>query len=332
MARRSRSRSRVEQRAVRTLFWKSYTGGMTTNQAHDHHYAPQFYLRNFAVDPEKKKITTVAKNGSHAVWTQRSIVGIGFEQDLYVHLERGVPVSVEDDINKRIENPISKSDTWAKIANGQTDVLDRSDKPILYALIRHLEARTPHYLATARELALQAASSDSTIPFTEEEREMYAFQRADPNHEKMMFDLMSASMEWTANQYAGCALSILRAPVPLRASTTPVLATPAAEHPALHLSLPGMVPYQLVLALNANTIATLVFGDFDGEFTNHEIDVNIARAFNRSFAWQFSHFENVRHLITNRDDALIMDMTWAPYDLVRETDSKIIFRRRDETS
>jgi hypothetical protein len=113
------------------------------NEPHNHHYTPQFYLRNFAVDPEQKKITAVAKNGLYAVWAERSIEGTGFERDLYVHLQGGAPVSAESTINKGIETPISKSDTWAKIAGGHTDALDRSDKPILYALIRHFEFRTP---------------------------------------------------------------------------------------------------------------------------------------------------------------------------------------------
>lgn len=76
--------------------------------ARDHHYVPQFYLRNFAVDPEKKKITTVAKHGPFVVWSKRSIESLGYERDLYVSLSGGVPVSVETTINERIETPISK--------------------------------------------------------------------------------------------------------------------------------------------------------------------------------------------------------------------------------
>jgi len=106
------------------------------SEPRDHHYVPQFFLRNFATDAEKRKVTTVAKNGNFAIWAERSIEHLGFERDLYVHLRAGVPVSVESAINSRIETPISQSDTWTKIASGRTDALDRSDKPILYALIR----------------------------------------------------------------------------------------------------------------------------------------------------------------------------------------------------
>ena len=59
--------------------------------ARDHHYVPQFYLRNFAVDAEKKKVTIVAKHGPIVVWSKRSIESLGFERDLYVSLSEGVP-------------------------------------------------------------------------------------------------------------------------------------------------------------------------------------------------------------------------------------------------
>jgi hypothetical protein len=297
------------------------------NPPRNHHYVPQFFLRNFAVDPNKKKLTTVAKHGSLAVWSKRSIEQLGFERDLYVHLRRGVPVSVESAINKRIETPISESDTWAKIISGRTDALDRSDKPILYALIRHLEARNPHYLATAIELAELASSFDSDISFTDEERERYAFERANPNRAKTTFNLMSSSLAWTEKSFSGAGLSIFRSPIPLRSSTTPVLALRAPEHPALRLPLPGMVPYQLILTLNTTTIASLVLADFDDAFGNTEINVDVARVFNRHFVGQFAYFKHVRHLITDRHN-LAADMTWAPYELVDDTERKVTFRRR----
>ncbi|MEI9803512.1 MAG: DUF4238 domain-containing protein [Pseudolabrys sp.] len=297
------------------------------NTPRDHHYVPQFFLRNFAVDPEAKKITTVAKHGQRAVWATRSIESLGFERDLYVHLQSGIPISVETSINERIENPISKSDTWAKITSGRTDELDRSDKPILYALIRHLEVRTPHYMATAQELAELAASPTNTIAFTEEEREMYAEMRSSPEVAKAHFNAMSATLEWTENNFRGAGLSIFRSPIPLRSSTTPVLVLPAPSHPSLYLPLPGMTPFQLILTLSKTTIASLVLGDFDDAFNNIEIGSEIAKGFNRHFVGQFAFFDHVRHLITDRQN-LADDMTWAPYRMIEESERKITFQRR----
>jgi len=242
-------------------------------------------------------------------------------------MNRGIPVSVEGAINRRVETPISESDTWAKVVSGQTAALDRSDKPILYALIRHLETRTPQRLATARELAQLAASPDSEIPFTDEERKMYAAFRANPDLERATFNRMSATLDWTEDSYKGACLSILRSPIPLRSATTPVLSIKAPAHPAIWQPLPGMTPYHLVVALNKTTLAMLLLADFDDAFMNIEIDIDTARYFNRNYVGQFSHFEHIRHLISDRE-GLADDMTWAPYDLVDDSDRRMLFQRR----
>lgn len=192
---------------------------------------------------------------------------------------------------------------------------------------RHLEARTPHYFATVMELAELASSPNGKISFTDEEREYYALIRENPNRAKEMFNLKAASLEWTETSFFGAGLSIFRSPIPLRSSSVPVLATGAPSHPALILPLPGMVPYQLLLPLNRTTIASLVLADFDDAFTNTEIDINVARGFNRHFVSQFAHFDHVRHLITDRID-LSTDMNWGPHDLIEKTERRVVFQRR----
>lgn len=300
---------------------------MLADEPRDHHYVPRFFLRNFAVDDARRRITTVAKHGARAVWSERSIDGLGYERDFYVHMKRGVPISVETDINRRIETPIARSDTWAKIASGRTDALDQSDRPVLYALIRHLEARTPHYRATMNELTQLAADPDSAIPFAAEERAHYGFMRAHPNIAKEALNQMASTTAWAADSFESAFLMILRSPIPLRSSTTPVFALSAPGHAAMELTLPGMTPYQLVLTLNPNTFACLVLGDFDGAFSNRLVDQQTTEGLNRHFVGQFAHFDYVRHLITGRAN-LAADMDWAGYDLVEDTERKITFRRR----
>lgn len=157
----------------------------------DHHVVPQFFLRNFATDEARTKVTTLAKEGAVAVWMERSIKGIGYERDFYVHMRGNRPISVETDINRAIETPISRSDTWAKIVARRAAELDLTDRPILYSLVRHLEARTPHYLHTGEELAAMAADPSSKMDFTDEEREMYASIRANPEFGKAIFNAMA---------------------------------------------------------------------------------------------------------------------------------------------
>lgn len=296
------------------------------NEARDHHYVPQFFLRNFATDSEKRKITTVAKNGEFAIWAERSIESLGFERDLYVFMQGKTPVSVESKINSRIETPISQSDTWAKIASGRTDALDRSDKAILYALIRHLEARTPHYHASQMELANLATSPASALPFSDQERIQYSEMRSDPALSKEFFTYMASSLEWTEHNFRGAGLTVMRSNVRLRSSSTPVLVTPAPPHPKLWLPLPGMTPFQYILTLTPTTMASLVLGDFDDAFLNVEVDLDVSLGINRYFVGQFGHNRYTRHLITDRDD-LPAEMAWAHFETLKDSPQKIVFRR-----
>lgn len=302
---------------------------MGRQEPRDHHYAPQFYLRNFAADPARRKIAAVAKNGHVAVWSHRSIERLGFERDFYVHLNRGVPISVETTINRRFETPISASETWEKVTSGRADALDKSDRPILYALIRHLHSRTPHARDTMRQLAEMAGSPDSEIAFSLEERSMYNAMRILPGGYKAYMNLRSASLDWAANEFESCLITVLRSPIPLKTSTTPVLAIKVPAHPALSQPLPGMTPHILVLPLAPYTLVTLAIGDFGGAFLNQVMSPQEAQTFNLQYVGQFAFFDNIRHLITSRD-GLIEELTWAPYDFVEENPRKVVFRRRSE--
>jgi hypothetical protein len=297
------------------------------NEPRNHHYAPQFFLRNFAVDEAKTRVTTLAKHEDMAIWAERSIENIGYERDFYVHERNGAPISVETDINRQVETPLSESDTWAKISSGRTDALDQYDRPILYSLIRHLEVRTPHCEATIRDLSRMATASESETPFSDEERVYYAMMRSNPNLAKATLNRMSMTTLWAEESFRGALIMVARSPIPLRSSTTPVFALPCPPHSAMRLPLPGMTPYQLVLTLNPTTLVSLVLGDFDGAFSNQLIDSPTARGFNRNFAGQFAKFDAVRHLISSRDN-LVDDMTSASYDLIDDTPRKIMFRRR----
>lgn len=297
------------------------------HKGRDHHVVPQFYLRNFAIDLAKRKIATVGKHGPLVVWSIRSIERVGFERDFYVHMRGGSPVSVEETINKRVETPISRSDTWAKITSGRADALDQSDRRVLYALIRHLEVRNPHYLATAEELSRMAAASDSKMPFSAQEQLQFAQMRANPNLARAHFNFASATTTWTEESFAGAMISVFRSPIPLRSSTTPAIAIPAPQDKRLRLSLPGMVPYQLIVALNRTTMASLVLGDFDNAFSNMEVELDVARGFNRYYLGHFCRFDSVRHLITDRE-GLVDEMHWANYEVVEELERSIKFRKR----
>lgn len=273
-------------------------------------------------------MTTVAKHGDRVVWAERSIQGIGYEKDFYVHMENGIPISVETHINENIEIPISRSETWRKISSNNTEDLDQSDRGILYALVRHLETRTPHYLATLHELMQLEASKTSDMTFSNEEREMYKEFRKKPELAKAMLNFMASSSQWSARSVESSFLMILRSPIPLRTSITPTISIPAPYHPNMDLPIPGMVPYQLVLTLNPTTVACLVLGDFDGHFSNETMDLQTALGFNRHYLAHFTKFQNVRHFVTGKA-GLVNEMSWAHYDLVSDTEKKTIFKKQE---
>lgn len=294
----------------------------------DHHYAPQFYLRNFASDPEALKINTLGKNDETMVWSQRSIGGIGYERDFYVHLENGAPVSVETNINTEIETPISTSQTWRKIRE-DPNALDASDRPILYALLHHLKMRTPHALATRLELAAMAASTDSPIPFDDRERRLYAAISATPGGHKAHMNRLVIDRAWDPRAFASCKIVLVHSDTPLRTSTTPVMAVRVPDDPRLYLPAPGMTPYMDVLPLTPNLMLAVTMGDFDGTFAVEQIDHMTARGFNRQRLVQFDKSEQTRHMVTSQDD-LVDDMLWAPFTLVSENERKVVFRRRGQ--
>ncbi len=260
-----------------------------------------------------------------AVWMERSIKGLGYERDFYVHIRRGRPVSVDTYINHAIETPISQSDTWAKIVSGQSDSLDQSDRPVLYALVRHLEARTPHYLAIGDELSEMASDPNSDIPFTEEERRMYALRRSDPGVARSMFNAM-ATARFDEREFDTALILVVRSPVRLRTSTAPAIEVPSPKHAAMDLPLPGIVPFKRMLTVDPYPLVSVVVGDFGGHFSHSMMHAKPAIGINCTFAGYFAKFPNVRHLVTNRD-GLIGDMTRASYEVVSDTPAKIVFRR-----
>jgi hypothetical protein len=199
--------------------------------------------------------------------------------------------------------------------------------PFPYALIRHLEMRNPHALRTRQELMDMAASPDSEIAFTDEERAMYAKLRRHPELQKQIFNLMSADLAWTERDYKSAALTVVRTSLPLRSSTTPVLPMPIPAHPSSARHLPGMVPHTHVLVLNPRIVAMLNLGDSDGVFINVEAGADVAKGLGRYFVGQFGKFAAVRHLISRRED-LITEMDWAGYALEQDTPTKVVFRSR----
>jgi hypothetical protein len=298
---------------------------MPESPSHNH-YAPQFYLRLFASDEKLTKIPTVTKHETRAVWAHSSIEYVGAEEDLYTVAIEGVPASVESKINRQIESPISRSDTWTKIAADEARLLTEEDKPVIYAMMRHLELRTPHARRTMEELIEMCAERPQD--FSADERQMYAELRRSPELRGLLFAHQASSTEWTWEQYGRAHIAICRTRIPLKTSSVPVHVIKAPEHPGHYLPLPGQVPYSSTMTLNRHAFVTLTLGDFGGKmFANEEVPDDVGHGYNRHRVAQFAHFEANRHLIADRI-GLAEDMTWAGYEVELDRPNKITFKRR----
>jgi len=294
-----------------------------------HHYVPQFYLRLFASDTEKKRITSVQKHGNMADWAERRIKSIGFETDLYIHEVNGAPVCVEDKINQNIETPISASDTWRKISTGNVDDLDQSDRFVLYSLVRHLEVRSPNFRTTINELTTLAADPGLKMNFSSEESEMYLELRSTPGLATELANLAASSPNWAINEFYSCRISVVRTHEPVYTTSKPVLAIKSPDNPQLRSTQLGYSPYSSLLPISPNAYVILSLGDFDGGFTNTIADYAVEAALKRQVVHQFGYLPIVKHLICGSED-IIEQMEWAKYKATKKTPLKISFERQTE--
>ena len=291
-----------------------------------HHYVPQFFLRNFSVDDQKKKVMAVQKHGDRAVWSEKSIKSIGYEHDLYVHMEGSIPVSVEEKINTDFETPISQTDTWKKVSAGAIADLDTTDRAVLYSLVRNFEARTPHYRNTLRELSVLAGRPDSEMNFTDDEKSRYAELRASPQLMSKIANKMASTMDWTAREYLSCGISVFRVREPTYVCTTPVHIMKSPDHPRLRASQAGLVPHSSLMPLSPNAYVLLSLGDFDGAFQNHNIDEKVEMGLKRHIVSQFSYWPTVKHMVCAGGE-LVDHLKWAGYRCTRDSKTKKIFAR-----
>lgn len=291
-----------------------------------HHYLPQFFIRNFAIDEEQKKVMAVQKHGNRAVWAKKSIKSIAYEVDLYVHTENGAPKSVETKINTDIETPISKSETWRKIAENSVADLDNSDRGVLYSLLRNFEARTPHYRQTTAELVKLAGQPHSNMNFSKEEKDMYNALGSDPSLMNEMMSTVASSLEWTAEEFYTCGISILRVNYPVYVCTTPVHVMKSPSHSNLRPTQLGLEPFSYLMPLASNAYMMLSLGDFDGDFKNQSVSLDVEMGLKRQIVSQFAYWPRISHMICD-GTSLVDQLKWAEYKCISDTTSKKTFER-----
>ena len=98
---------------------------MATNEAKNHHFVPQFYMRRFVCADDEKKVAVLERDRDALVADRESIKSIGYER-LHDYDDNVASASIEVDLNKAIETPFSKNTTWLKISGGNCAGLDET--------------------------------------------------------------------------------------------------------------------------------------------------------------------------------------------------------------
>jgi len=300
---------------------------VAANEAKRHHYVPRFYMRRFACAGDKNKVMVLERHRDFLVAGCKSIEGIGYEEHLYYYDDNGAPASVEDDLNKVIETPFSKSATWLKISDGNCASLDASDRLPLYGFARHLQLRN---LETLRFIETQYArylTKELEDELTDEERDMYAWIASDPGAAHELFRAGAIETMLPADASA-INVIVCQTPIALRSSTNPAI---RLSHPG-NDSVFGKMFNSLRtwwLALDRHWGAFFVAGGPPG-FSSGAVPPDIARVVNRLYLVQLLE-GGARYMLAD-DDFLGEDLEWAAFTFAQRTSRSFRYRKTTSAS
>ncbi len=192
------------------------------NEPKKHHYVPQFYMRQFACRTDCKKVMTLERHRNVVVANPKSIEGIGYEDHLHDYEVDGVRASIEGDINKAIETPFSRSETWRKVSSGRSASLDQSDRFPIYGFARHLQRRNLATLCFIESQHARYRAGELEDELTDEERDYHAWLAENPGAAHEMFRA-GAMNTMLSDDAAAINVMVCQTPIPLRTSTNPTL-------------------------------------------------------------------------------------------------------------
>lgn len=295
---------------------------MAVNEAKKHHYVPQFYMRRFACADDENKVRVLERHGDVVVADRKSIEGIGYEEHLHDYDDNGARASIEDDLNKAIETPFSKSTTWLKISSGHCASLDETDRLPLYGFARHLQLRN---LETLRFIETQRArylAGELEEELTDEEQDMHAWIASDPRaaHELFRVGAMETMLPADASAIN---VIVCQAPIALRSSTNPAI---RLSHPGNNSIFGAMFNSLRTwwLALDRHRGAFIVAGGPSG-FSAGAVPPDVARVVNRLYLVQLLE-GGARYMLAD-DDFLGEDLEWAGFTFAQRTACGFRYRK-----
>lgn len=277
------------------------------NKANKHHYVPQFYLRQFCCDDDVNKVTTMSLNKPFIIKGKKAIKCIAYEDKLYSISNDKIEWCIEEWLNKKIETPISQSDTWTKIRNNKPELINEDDKLILYLFIRHLESRNIELLQFIRSENSRIKNPNYVNEYSESEHELHSYIDATPNGPERYFLEISSDINHFLIAFKKATISILESNIPIRTSTNPVVMLPE--------SMTYKEGHKNVIAkwlpLSSRFGALLYMSDTRSDFYKSDtVENDVIRALNRLYLIQLLNAKTVRHMIAN-DEYLLDDFSWA---------------------
>lgn len=295
---------------------------MATNEPKKHHYVPQFYMRRFACTDDENKVMVLERHRNDVVANRKSIESIGYEEFLHNYDDNDAPASIENELNKAIETPFSKSPTWLKISSGNCADLDETDRLPLYGFARHLQLRNLETLRFIKMQNVRFQAGELENELTDEEREMHAWIKAVPGaaHELFRAGVMETMLPADA---ATVNVLVYQTPIALRSSTNP---TVRFSHPGNN-SIFGEMFNSLPtwwLTLDRNWGAFVVVGGPPG-FSSKAVPPELARVVNRQYLVQFLE-GSARYMLAD-DDFIGEDLKWAGFALTQETKRSFRYRK-----
>ena len=278
------------------------------NDPKKHHYVPQFYLRKFRCSDDENKVPTISRHNPYLIKKKSSINRIGYEDYLYKISDTKIEQCIEKNLNLTIETPISQSATWKKIDEGTPELLNESDKLVIYIFMRHLESRNIETLDFLKSEQIRVKDPEHWEEYSNDERRMHDQISSTPHGVNKFFMGMSNNVDQYIEEYKRASISIFGSNIPIRTSTAPVMNVPIHTFQNTEFNpkettkwLPLCPKFGAMLFLNDR------YRNF-GRFQVVEDDVILT--LNRLYLVQLRNSRTVRHMIAN-DEYIFDDFKWS---------------------
>jgi hypothetical protein len=299
---------------------------LAANEAKNHHYVPQFYMRRFACADDKNKVVVLERHRDVVISDRKSIGGIGYQERLHDYDNNGARASIEDDLNRAIETPFSKSTTWLKISGGNCASLDDSDRLPLYGFARHLQLRNLDTLRFIEKQQIRYLAGALNDELAGEERDMHAWIAS---HSGAAHRLFRAGAMETMIPADASAINVIvcQTPIGLRSSTNPAI---CLSYPGNESNFGAMFNSLRTwwLALDRHWGAFLVAGGPSG-FSTEAVSQDLARVVNRQYLVQL--LEGSARYIVADDDFVGEDLEWAGFVFAQRTTHGFRYRKITST-